>query len=191
MQEEKWLPVVGYEGLYEVSEFGRIRSLFRYKKILKWNIHHRTGYASVQLFRNKVGTRILVHRLVAMAFIDNPFAFPQVNHKDENKLNNAAENLEWTSVEENMRYGTRTSRQRASTDYSVEERKMVARRNGQVVAKAILQIKEGAVVAEYDSAKSASRKTGISHSHICECATGKSRKTAGGYEWKYKNRKEC
>ena len=88
---EIWKPILGYEGLYEVSNFGNVRSLFRYKKELKHNIS-KSGYASVQLFKNKIGTRLLVHRLVATAFIRPPIKNEQVNHIDENKLNNNIEN---------------------------------------------------------------------------------------------------
>ena len=92
--EEIWKDVVGYEGLYEVSNFGNVRSLFRYKKQLRWDVAN-NRYATVQLFKNKIGKRLLVHRLVAEAFLPNPRNLPVVNHKDENKLNNNVDNLEW------------------------------------------------------------------------------------------------
>ena len=84
--EEIWKPISDYEGLYEVSNLGGIRSLFRYKKVLKWNVSGH-GYASVQLFKNKIGKRLLVHRIVASTFIRKPKKGEQVNHIDENKLN--------------------------------------------------------------------------------------------------------
>lgn len=185
MRSEVWLAVPGYEGLYEVSSLGNVRSLFRYKKILKWNVHSRTGYATVQLFKNKIGKRFLVHRLVASAFIPNPHVLPQVNHKDENKLNNEFVNLEWVTADENMKYGSRSERQRRNTDYSNSLRKTIAISNGKKVSRPVAQIKDGAVLAQYDSVKAASKATGLNHAHICECAAGKRYKTVGGYEWKY------
>lgn len=90
---ESWLPVIGYEGLYEVSDKGNVRSLFRYKKQLKPSKGN-NGYLSVELFKGKQRKRASIHRLVATAFISNPQNLPQVNHKDENKHNNCVENLE-------------------------------------------------------------------------------------------------
>lgn len=185
---EIWKPVVGYENLYEISNFGNVRSLFRYKKILKWNIVS-SGYASVQLFKNKAGTGFLVHRLVATAFIREPRDNEQVNHIDENKLNNNVENLEWVSPLENMRYGTRTERQKKNTDYTTEQRKNIARSNGEKVCKAVSQFtKDGVYIKTYKSAKEAHKETGLNHSHILECCMGKRYKTVGGYIWKYERR---
>lgn len=182
---EIWLPVFGYEGLYEVSNLGNVRSLFRYKKVLKWNIT-KNGYATVQLFKNKVGKRLLVHRIVATTFIRPPKPKEQVNHIDEDKLNNNLANLEWLTPCENMRYGTRSERQKLKTDYSSQKRKIIARENGKKTSKKVSQFsKEGQLIKIYASAKEAHRKTGINHSHILECCQGKRYRTVGGYVWKY------
>lgn len=93
MSKEIWKNVVGYEGLYEISNLGRVKSNCNGGRILKWNVSN-NGYATVELFKNKKSKRVLVHRLVASAFIDNPNNLPQVNHIDENKLNNHVDNLE-------------------------------------------------------------------------------------------------
>ena len=179
-----WKPVVNYEGLYEVSSDGRIRSLFRYKKELKPSITG-NGYATVELFKNKVGKRLSVHRIVAMAFIPNENNLPEVNHIDENKLNNNVSNLVWMSKKENMSWGTRTQRQIASTDYSTKNRKEIARTNGKKTAKKVMQFsKDEVFLCTYKSGKEASLKTGINHSHIMECCRQK-RKSAGGYIWRY------
>ena len=115
---EEWRPVVGYEGLYEVSSYGRVRSVDRYVKV---------GYGSYRLHKGKVlspaknkygylavnlqaGNRCNIHRLVAEAFIPNPDNLPQVNHKDEDKTNNSVDNLEWCSRKYNCNYGTRNIR---------------------------------------------------------------------------------
>lgn len=159
--------------------------MFRYKKVLKWNIVS-SGYASVQLFKNKIGKRVLVHRLVASAFIPNPDNLPQVNHIDENKLNNSVDNLEWVTAKQNMNYGTRLYRQLKAIDYSTNERKEIARKNGKKVSKPVLQFtKDGVFISRYESGKEASRKTGLNHSHILECCAGKQCKTVGGFVWKY------
>ena len=121
MTEEIWRPVVGYEGLYEVSSYGRVRSLDRYVKCdyESYRLHKgkvlspakdRYGYLYVVLSCNGKHKTITVHRLVAQAFIPNPDDLPIINHKDEDKLNNCVENLEWCTAKYNMNYGTRNIR---------------------------------------------------------------------------------
>ena len=95
-EEEIWKDVVGYEGLYQVSSLGRIKSLFRYKRILKpqKNIH---GYLKVGLYKNGKCKIFNIHNLVANAFIENPNNYKYVNHKEKKKTNNRVENLEFCS----------------------------------------------------------------------------------------------
>ena len=113
---EEWKSIPGYEGLYEVSSYGRVKSLERYKsnnggiqlikeKILKPH-NTKKGYLTVQ-FSNKI---FKVHRLVAEAFIPNPDNLPMVNHKDEDKTNNNVDNLEWCTAKYNSNYGTAIER---------------------------------------------------------------------------------
>ena len=115
---EEWRSIPGYEGLYEVSSYGRVKSLERYKsnnggiqlikeKILKPH-NTKKGYLTVQ-FSNKI---FKVHRLVAQAFIPNPDNLPMVNHLDEDKTNNRVENLEWCNRKYNCNYGSRNIRRR-------------------------------------------------------------------------------
>ena len=187
---EKWLPVVGYEGLYEVSNKGNVRSLFRYKKQLKPS-KGSNGYLSVELFKNKQGKRISIHRIVAIAFIPNPDNLPIVNHKDENKHNNCVENLEWVTSQENMTYGTFTQRRVSNTNYAKSCYAENARKNGVKVSKPVLQFtKDGAFVNRYSSGKEAHKMTGLNHSHILECCAGKRYKTVGGFVWKYDERND-
>lgn len=103
---EEWKNVIGYEGLYEVSNKGNVRNV-RSNKLLKLS-KNCYGYIQVHLYKNGIRTGLKVHRLVAQAFIPNPDNFPQVNHKDEDKTNNNVENLEWCDAKYNMNYGHRT-----------------------------------------------------------------------------------
>lgn len=118
---EIWKDVVGYDGKYLVSNFGRVKRLAycytdtfgRYRelpdKILCLGIS-KTGYVMIDLYKNDVRKRVYVHRLVAEAFITNPTKLPCVNHRDENKQNNCVDNLEWCNYSYNNNYGTATQR---------------------------------------------------------------------------------
>lgn len=123
MTEEIWRPVVGYEGLYEVSNTGRVRSMDRYVKCdyERYRLHKgkvlspakdKDGYLVVSLHFNGKKNTIKVHRMVAEAFIPNPDNLPQVNHRDEDKTNNRVENLEFCTAKYNLSYGTRNIRER-------------------------------------------------------------------------------
>ena len=117
MIEEIWRPVVGYEGLYEVSNIGRVRSLDRfYYRLHKGKVlsptKDRYGYLTVTLNCNGKSKTIKIHRLVAQAFLPNPDNLPQVNHKDEDKTNNNVDNLEWCTAKYNVNFGTRQERYR-------------------------------------------------------------------------------
>ena len=106
---EIWKPIVGYEGLYEVSNLGNVRSL-NYNgtgeiKIMKPGIS-KNGYLQVLLYINGKRKMYKVHRLVAQAFIPNPDNKPQINHKSEDKTLNTVDNLEWTTAKENTNWGT-------------------------------------------------------------------------------------
>ena len=106
---EIWKDVPGYEGLYQVSNYGRVLSLYRYRKksqnILK-TFTRKTGYIAVTLQKNGKRETKLVHQLVALCFIDNPNNYPIINHKDENPSNNRVDNLEWCTHKYNSNYGT-------------------------------------------------------------------------------------
>lgn len=178
---EVWRPVKGYETLYEVSNFGRVRSLFRYKRILKPMISN-SGYQRVDLFKNKKRKQFSVHRLVAIAFIDNPFDKPFVNHKDENKLNNCIDNLEWLDHIENCQYGTAIQRRVANTDY--KKRRTNNANQIKAVSIPISQFDiHGNFIRHWNSAAECSRVLNITASGIRRVVLGE-RKTAGGYIFK-------
>ena len=113
---EIYKPVVGYEGSYSVSNIGNVYSHIT-NRVLR---QHKSncGYMRVALYKNGKLKTVSVHRLVAMAFVDNPQNKPQVNHLNEIKTDNRAENLEWATVKEQANYGTRVARIKAHTDYS-------------------------------------------------------------------------
>lgn len=114
--KEVWKDVVGYEGLYQISNTGKVKSLpkwagksLRKERILK-TPPDKDGYIKVVLCKNNKTRFLSVHRLMAEVFIPNPNNFPQINHKDENKQNNNLDNLEWCTCKYNINYGTRTER---------------------------------------------------------------------------------
>lgn len=157
-------------------------------RYLKPNIT-KLGYCSVELFdKNGKSKRLLIHRLVAAAFIPNPNNYTEINHKDENPLNNRVNNLEWCDRKYNMNFGALQERKRKSLTgfYKSERIKEIARKNGVKRSKAVLQfMRDGHFVARYNSAAEASRITGANHSHILECCKNEKYKTAGGFIWKY------
>lgn len=115
---EEWRDVLGYEGIYQVSNLGNVISKTRISeqnrllqpiKLKKEKVHK--GYLRVQLHKGKEYKHKPIHRLVAQSFIDNPENKPQVNHIDEDKTNNRVDNLEWVTAKENMNYGTRPQKQ--------------------------------------------------------------------------------
>lgn len=178
------LPVLNYPD-YMVYEDGRIWS-GKTNKFLK-PAYTKSGYASVELFNKEGSKRLLVHRLVADAYIPNPNSLPQVNHKDENPKNNHVSNLEWCTAKYNMNYGVGGKTRHLKIDYSKPIFKEIARKNGKTVSRPVLQFeKNGIFVKRYESIKSASVETGVDKAHISACCKNKPhRYTAGGFIWKY------
>lgn len=167
---EIWKDIKGYEGLYQVSNLGNIRSLYKRSKGNIMNLPIKKGYYQIGLRKNGIRKYYQVHRLVAQAFIENKENLPQVNHIDENKLNNNVDNLEWCTVSYNNCYGTRIKR-------VVEKNK-----TRQPV---ILYDINGNFIAEYFSIMDASRQTKINPSCIVGSCKNKDR-IPRKYIWRYK-----
>lgn len=176
-----FLPIPGYEKSYFVSKEGQIWSE-KSHRILK-PVRANNGYAHIELFSHNRGKIFLVHRIVAKVFVPNPENKPQVNHIDENKMNNAVSNLEWVTAKENMAHGTRLQRQKANTNYKSPARLQAAKANGKARQKSICQILDGKLIRIYPSAKSAAIENNLNHSHICECANKMRYKHVGGFSW--------
>ena len=156
---ENWKAISGYEGIYEVSDQGIVKSLkYGKEKILK-TVNDAYGYLKVNLHKDGHRKTVKIHRLVAEAFIPNPNHLDTVNHKDEVKTNNTVCNLEWMSREDNKRY---------SANKSVQ----------------MFDKSTGELLATFPSTKEAERVTGIYNSNISACCNGKLKST-GGYNWKY------
>ena len=165
---EIWRNIKDYEGIYEVSNLGRIKSISRNgtikeNRILKPN--KVMGYSQVGL--QKYGTRKYkkIHRLVAEAFIPNPENKKEVNHKDGNKTNNCVDNLEWVTTSENQLHSY----------YELKNN-----------IKSVIQLSlNNEIIKEWESIAKVEQELKISNADICKCCKGK-RKTAGGYKWRYK-----
>ena len=150
MAAETWIDIRGFEGQYQISSLGRVRSVERSvpnrwgpngktipEKILVLNRAHRQGYIAVHLYTGSRCSRRYVHRLVAEHFVPNPSARPQVNHRDGDKTNNAADNLEWVTARQNCQHaidaslyemarGERAGSAKLTEENVIEIRRMVA-----------------------------------------------------------------
>lgn len=158
--------IAGFNNQYQINTEGQVKN--SKGKILSQSISN-NGYYRVHLCRNGKAKWYAVHKLVAQTFIPNPLHLPEVNHKDENKLNNNVDNLEWCDSKYNTNYGTRNKR--------ISETKT----NNTYNTKQVQCIETGMI---YLSMKEAERQTGIFATSIKQVCK-KRQKTAGGYHWKY------
>lgn len=185
---EVWRTIPGFDGLYEASTLGRIRSL-NYRKepsrieVLKLCVTN-DGYKRVNLYKHNKQKSYWVHILVAKTFLPNPFNLPQINHKDENPSNNAIFNLEWCTPKHNCNWGTRNTRQGITQKANASNNKRYF---------ATLQLtKDGELIKEWVSANEAANTLGINVSNIVRCCNHKPNyKTAGGYKWEYSTNLLC
>lgn len=175
MEEEEWRQVDGYNGRYEISSYGRLKSYAQDRsngKIKDGNLDKK-GYLSVLLYDGNGNSKWRkMHRLVAETFIPNPDNLEQVNHKDEDKTNNSVSNLEWCTNDYNMHYGTAI------------ERKVEALKCCPSTSKKVYSVDEFGNVEHYDSIGEAERMTGNSHCNIVRALKGR-RPNCGGKQWFY------
>lgn len=184
---EEWRNVKGYEGLYLISSYGRVKSLKRYK-VGKEHIKKPTigngGYEYIMLWKDNKFKRFPIHRLVALAFLSNDDMKPEVDHIDTNRLNNRVENLRWVTRLENQHNPITMIHIKNQIRHprSEETKRKIGVRCSVPVAQYTLN---GVFVKIYPSAAAASRETGVcSSEQIRKCRRG-FYKQAGGYVWKF------
>ena len=197
--EEIWKDIKEYEGLYQVSNLGNIKSLRR-NKLIKYSKDNK-GYLRTSLAKNGINRTVKVHRIVAQAFINNDENKPQVNHKNGNKTDNNVENLEWVSNQENQNHSWNTGlRKKGKEHWSYGKippqlAKVIGcgknnpnynnRGVKNPLSKKVQQLdKENKIIKLWYGIAEASRELKICSNTISLCCKGK-RKTAGGYKWQY------
>lgn len=171
---EEWAPVVGFEGLYEVSSAGRVKGLSRRdslgravpERILRPNPVS-AGYMAVDLFKAGRRKMSLVHRLVARAFLENPLGLPQVNHLDGSKDNNSKGNLEWSSPRDNVIHAMHT----------------LGRESGPCARRRVEALRGDSVVLSFVSSQ-ASRAHGFDPASVSKCCRGRAG-THRGLSWRF------
>jgi hypothetical protein len=188
--EEKWADITGYEGLYQVSNWGKVKSISRTIRRSNGRLHtvkekylklfpDNCGYMVAYLNKSGKKHNFRVHRLVAKAFIPNLKNKPQVNHKDGNKTNNNVENLEWCTNGENQIHAFQNG---------LNHHKSLFGCDNPTSKEIIMCDLNGNEIERFGSITEASRTIGIPDTNIITVAKGtKGHKTAGGYVWKYAN----
>ena len=165
---EMWKDIKGYEGLYQVSNLGNVRSMnYRGTGEIK-NLVPKVNNCG-RLWILLSGKPKLIHRLVAEAFIPNEEGYPEINHKDENPKNNVVENLEWCTGEYNKKC------------YLANHKGGRVKKNTKVVNQYDLS---GNIVKQWDDSRTIANETGMNQWSITQCCDGK-RKTAYGFRWQY------
>lgn len=184
--EEIWKDVAGYENIYQISNFGRVKSIDRLAnhvngmrfvsgRILKPNTCQ--SYLNVSLSKNGKMKRFTIHRLVAVAFISNPNNLPQINHIDGDKLNNNFANLEWCSASDNQKHAYKIKLKKSANLGKFGKEHHLSRAISQYDI-------YGNLVNKFFSTREANRETLINQGSIAACARGE-RRTAGGFIWQY------
>lgn len=173
---EEWKDIKGYEGLYQVSNLGKVMSLERTtlmkdgrkriekEKILK-PIKDRHGYYKVSLYNSYGKKQIKLHSLVMDAFVGKREKGMVINHIDEDKSNNAKSNLEYVTQKENINHGTGNERRRTSQPHAIK-----------------LKVTKNNIALEFNSITECATKLNLNIAHISSCLSGK-RKTHGGWEF--------
>jgi hypothetical protein len=167
---EIWKDIVGYEGLYQVSNLGNVKSCNFHRekreKLLNPDVD-KLGYKRVRLYHNSKSKKFQIHRLVALMFIPNPENKPFINHIDCNPSNNRVDNLEWVTPKENIQYASDLGRLKGS-------------RHTPIIATNLSTSKE----TYFSSQCEAARQLNLNSSHINQVLKG-NRKQTGGYTFKY------
>ncbi|MBZ3643535.1 HNH endonuclease [Enterococcus faecium] len=175
MQKEIWRPIEGYEGLYEISNLGKIKSNFRQGSttdFLKIS-NNGNGYMMVRLCKNGKAKKYYLHRLLAQTFIDNPEDKPQVNHINENRSDNRLENLEWVTQKENNNHGNH------NLNSAISKRSGKAKKNVQLDL-------DGNELGRFDFLIEAAKTVNGNSINISRAARNiRNRETAYGYKWRY------
>ena len=186
--EEIWKDIQGYEGLYQISNLGNVKTLHYGQKVHNHNwestpsrlLKQKTstsGYQRVELYKKDSRKCFYVHRLVAIAFLENPENKPQINHKDGNKFNNCIDNLEWATSSENLKHAHQTGLKPSSMKGVTGHKSHKAR--------TILQYDlNGNFVNIWYSMVEAANSLGTRSTTISSCVRGK-HKTSYGYIWRY------
>ena len=190
LEGEVWKVVDGYEGLYQVSSKGRIKSL-NYNRTKEEGLlkpkkdKDRGGYLLVNLYKDGKMKTHKVHRLVACAFIDNPSNLPQVNHRNEIKTDNRVENLEFIDASGNINWGTRTKRATKTNKENgcFDKLKKI---NKDRLSKQVEQLDKNTnnLIKIWFSARQVQREKGFNQSSISKCCNGKL-KSCGGFKWQF------
>ena len=166
MNNEIWKDIYGYEGRYLVSNIGRIKSIRKGKETIIALHSDSDGYLITHLSKDGKRKNVRVHRVVAEAFIHNPCNLPQINHKDEDKTNNAVWNLEWCDCAYNINYGAR------NREVSVKLQKQVTQSSG------------GKIIKRWGSLSEIGSSLGFDISNISKCCRGIIKK-AYGFTWQF------
>lgn len=176
--EETWKAIKGYEGLYEVSSTGKVRTLPHKTNgvsvpgvELKANMYKGHRYIRLRLYKNGVSKDYMLHRLVAQAFVPNPYNKPYINHIDGNRENNSASNLEWCTQAENNRHAIILGIN------SIEPMLKKTRKRVQQIGA------DGTVIKEWESMTEAASALNLQVSNISHCCKGRIKST-GGYKWR-------
>lgn len=187
---EIWKDIKEYEGLYQVSNLGNIKSLnrtienkgsiggeYRIKEKNRAQTISKTGYYICTLYKKGKGRTFKVHRLIAEVFIDNPDNLPIINHKDGNKLNNSIDNLEWCDYSHNNKEAYKQGLKEKNLKWIIECNKRKRKKVNQYDL-------NNNLIKQYKSIHEAENETKVHHINIIKVCKGE-RITAGGYKWKY------
>lgn len=180
---EVWKDIKGYEGLYRISNTGKVLSLHYMKGNKKKEFSpkkNKKGYLWVELRNHGKAQHCLIHRLVAEAFLENPNNYSDVNHKDENPQNNNVSNLEWGTHKYNVHYSMKRHPERVNS-YGNRGNARKPYRNSRKIIQYSL---EGKYICEFANVSTIAREKGYHASNITKCCN-KTRKTAYGYKWEY------